>query len=69
MFSTEGLSHGEIVVTSGIFAIAITVLASVIGVAVAYLTTLEWKAAPTTAEAPAEAPASEARPTTIPTAA
>jgi hypothetical protein len=45
VFSTDGLSHGEIIVVSGLFAFGIMLISSVIGATVAYLATREWSPA------------------------
>ena len=55
MFSTDGLSHGEIVVVSGLFAMGMLVIASVIGVVMALVATREPRVETTAAPAPAPA--------------
>ena len=55
MFSTDGLSQGEIVVVSGLFAMGMLMIASVIGVIVALVATREPRVETTAVRAPAPA--------------
>jgi hypothetical protein len=55
MFSTDGLSHGEIVVVSGLFAMGMLMIASVIGVIVALVATREPRVETTAVRASAPA--------------
>ncbi|HSQ54530.1 MAG TPA: hypothetical protein VLM40_02205 [Gemmata sp.] len=69
MFSTEGLSHGEVIVLSGIFAVVLLSIASVIGVVIAHLATRTWSQAPALVPKVAMPRAEEVRPVALPTTA
>ena len=68
MFSTDGLSHGEIIVASGLFAMGMLAIASVIGAVVALVATREPRAEAVAVPAPVPAKA-DTRPIAAPAAA